>query len=81
MIGTGIGKGIQSAQAIPLPPPIDHDLNPTTGNPHPTATDGDPGPGTTERGNPHNAAGCTGNPHGEVAAGPAEHTDPCKGSQ
>jgi hypothetical protein len=54
----------------------DCDVNPTTGNPHPPSTGNDPNTQTgTETGNPHNSAGCTGDPHGERG------TDACHGSQ
>ena len=54
----------------------DCDVNPTTGNPHPPSGFGDPVTNNgVETGNPHNSAGCTGDPHGEVG------TDACHGSQ
>jgi hypothetical protein len=51
------------------------DINHATGNPHSTAVLGDPNPGTTEKGNPHNSQSCSGNPHGEIGS------DTCHGSQ
>lgn len=51
------------------------DINHATGNPHSTAVLGDPNPGTTEKGNPHNSQSCSGNPHGEIGS------DICHGSQ
>ena len=54
----------------------DCDVNPMTGNPHPAAGPTDASnPQGNEVGNPHNSAGCTGDPHGDVG------TDICHGSQ
>lgn len=51
------------------------DINHATGNPHSTAVPGDPNPGTTEKGNPHNSQSCSGNTHGEIGS------DACHGSR
>lgn len=55
----------------------DCDVNPPTGNPHPVVPTGTPesNPQGNEVGNPHNSAGCTGDPHGDAG------TDVCHGSQ
>lgn len=67
---------VTTHQALACPASGDVDCNPTTGNPHPGGIDGDVNPNTgTETGNPHNSAGCNGDPHGEMG------TDACPGSK
>jgi len=67
---------IATHKAQACPANADVDCNPSTDNPHPDGVYGDVNPTTgTETGNPHNSAGCHGNPHGEMG------TDTCPGSK